>query len=301
MAYPEESMKKHLLISLLAGCLTAAPVHDARSLDRADPLITDHDCTWLLQIPASWIDSVQANRRMHYAHTSHGMQLSIGLEIIEDDDPAYSYVYRNGVLPTEAGAFCIFNGQEGDTYVEPDEYWRTRDGMDKTRDVLDHNPTINTSMWAWCQQLDGYTEAQVQQYLDSIGVLESQYPDVVFIYMTGNAQAGGAGGYNRYQRNDQIRAFCVTNNKVLYDFADLDCWWYNTGTEQWEHSTYTYGEVEVPIEHSEFHGSNAGHTNDASCVQKANALWWMMAVISGWPGTQSVEETTLGDVKKMFR
>ena len=115
-----------------------------------------------------------------------------------------------------------------------------------------------------------------------MSVLEGEYPDVIFVYMTGNAQAGSADGYNRYLRNDQIRAFCSDNNKALYDFADLDSWWYNPATEEWEHATYDYSGTDVPIEHPQFNGSQAGHTTYESCEQKGRALWWMIARIAGW-------------------
>ncbi len=81
-------------------------------------------------------------------------------------------------------------------------------------------------------------------------VLETEYPDVIFIYMTCNAQGTGAEGYNRYLRNEQIREYCSENEKVLFDFADLDAWWYNSNTEEWDQATYDYSGHTVPVEHS---------------------------------------------------
>jgi len=232
----------------------------------------------------NWIDSVQANQKWHCAHTSHGSQLTTGLQRIEDDDPQYSIARGSSSLPTEADALCIFDGQEGDTYISPDEYWQTKSGMDKTRDVLNHNPTLTVSQWSWCTQLDSYSDGDVEAYLDSISVLEAEFPNVTFVYMTGNAQATGSNGYNRFLRNEQIRQYCTANNKVLYDFADLDAWWYNPDTEEWEHNTYEYEGHTVPVEHEHFNGSEAGHTTYESCEQKGRAVWWMMARLSGWEG-----------------
>jgi hypothetical protein len=254
----------------------------AFSWDYSAPLIIDHTCENLSQIPAAWVDSVQANMRLHYAHTSHGGQLTTGLGRIETSDPTYSVAIGASYLPTEAGAFCIFDGQEHDTYITPDEYWETHTGMDYTRDVLANNPTINASMWSWCTQLTYYTEAQIQAYLDSITVLEAEHPDVVFIYMTGNAQGTGSSGHNRFLRNEQIRQHCIANNRVLFDFADLDSWWFNPSTEEWEHATYEYDGDTVPVEHPQFNGSESGHTTYESCEQKGRAVWWMMARLAGW-------------------
>ena len=275
---------------ILCFLLTPFVPASVSAWDRLAPLIIDHTCEGLSQVSPEWIDSVQAGRRLHYAHTSHGGQLVTGLYLIEIDDPAYSYVLDDSYLPYENGAFCIFNGQETETYITPELYWRTEQGINYTRDVLDHNPTINTSMWAWCTQLDSYTEAETADYLDSMSVLEEEYPDVIFIYMTGNAQATGPEGYNRYLRNEQIRAFCGANNKALFDFADLDSWWFNPVTEEWEHETYDYGGTDVPVEHPQFNGAQAGHTTYESCEQKGRALWWMMARIAGWQDSVAGDE-----------
>ncbi|MBE9491663.1 MAG: T9SS type A sorting domain-containing protein [Bacteroidetes bacterium] len=242
----------------------------------------------------SWIDSAQANLKWHYAHTSHGGQLTTGLERIENNDPAYDIARGFSTLPGVPDALCIFDGQEGDTYISPEEYWRTAAGMNLTRDVLNHNPTINVSQWSWCCQPNSYSANDIQAYLDSISVLEAEFPEVTFIYMTGNAQTGPgnhynqnlAQGYNRYLRNEQTRDYCIANNKVLFDFADIDCWWYNSTSEEWELSTYEYwngsDSVTVPFEHPQYNINQAAHTSYENCENKGKAVWWMMAELAGW-------------------
>ena len=242
----------------------------------------NHNNVALADIPAEWIDSVIVNLKLHYAHTSHGSQLTTGLNRIEVAEPMYSVVIGSSFLPTEANAFCIFDGQESETYITPELYWQTSEGMDYTRAVLDNNPDINLSMWSWCCQMDHYSEDEVEAYLDSISTLEQEFPDVIFIYMTGNAQGTSADGYNRYQRNQQIRQYCSDNDKILFDFADLDAWYYDVNAQEWDQETYDYNGTPVPVEHPHFHGNEAGHTTYESCEQKGNAVWWLMAVLSGW-------------------
>ena len=268
------------------------------SVDRSTPLIIDHNCENLAQIPLEWIDTAQDSIKWHYAHTSHGGQITTGLQRIEDNDATYNIARGSSTLPNENDALCIFDGQEGDTYITPDEYWQTKSGMDKTRSVLTNNPSLNVSQWAWCTQLNSYSEAQVQAYLDSISTLEAEFPYVTFVYMTGNAQATGSSGYNRYLRNEQIRQYCRNNNKVLYDFADLDAWWYNENTQSWEQNTYEYEGHIIPVEHSAFNGNESGHTTYASCEQKGRAAWWMVTRLAGWDEQTSVlekENTAISD------
>lgn len=244
--------------------------------------LIDHTCTDLGSIPEGWIDSVQAEIRLHYAHTSHGGQLTTGLNLLESDDPVYDVEIGSSYLPDVQGALCIFDGQENETYISPDLFWETHEGMNMTRDVLSNNTSINVCMWCWCCQMDYYGEDEVQAYLDSMAVLQAEYSDVVFVYMTGNAQNTGSDGYNRYLRNQQVRQSCQDNGNVLYDFADLDSWWYNPSNSQWEHATYSWSGTEVPVEHQQFNGDEAGHTTLESCRQKGRAVWWLLASIAGW-------------------
>jgi len=266
-----------------------------------EPVVVNHNHTLISEIPDSVINLAQDSLKYHYAHTSHGGQLRDGLSLVEDSQPKYSFAYLSNALPREEGALCIFNGQQSDTYITPGLYWQTASGMDETRAVLTANSEINISMWAWCSELNYYTESEVQAYLDSLSVLEGEFPDVTFVYMTGNAQGTGAEGYNRYLRNQQIRDFCLNNNRVLYDFADLDCWWYNPVSGEWEFSSYDYGGTEVPVEHQQFSGDEASHTTLESCQQKGRAMWYISAMLTGWSGQTDSESSSWGTVKSIFR
>jgi len=275
-------MGREAFARAVGGCILAVYFALGGVPAWAQPIVVDHTCTDLAAIPASVIEQVRTGRKVHYAHTSHGSQINIGMELIENATYSVEFGYRE--LPSAPGVLCVFDGQEGDDYVTPDLYWQTAQGLQNTRNVLNHNPSLTNSMWGWCTQLDYYSAAEVQQYLDAMSQLETEFPTRVFVYYTGNAQATGSEGYNRHQRNQQIRQYCQQHNKVLFDFADLDAWWYNQGAGSWEQATYSYSGQQIPVEHAQFHGDNGGHTNDASCIQKARAWWWLLARLQGWNG-----------------
>lgn len=282
-------MKKKATL-FIVGFLTILAVTAAYSWDDSTPLVIDHTCTDLSQIPDKWIDSVQANLRMYYVHTSHGRQIVCGLERIESIiDPKFNVNIGNGYLPIEEGALCVYD-RIGSTV----DYWfgnEWQNGMDITRQVLNDNPAINISMFMWCIELYNSSQEYVQKYLDSISTLEREFPEVNFIYTTSNAEYcydpnWDLYGYTRYLRNEQIRQYCRDNNKILFDFADLDSWWFNPSTNEWEHATCVTQDHIIPIQHHKYGlPDDCGHANWECCEQKAKALWWMLARLAGWEGT----------------
>jgi hypothetical protein len=142
---------------------------------------------------------------------------------------------------------------------------------------------IDAILHTWSWHLSTWTSAQLQTYFTNISQLESEFPNVKFIYMTDVEDVGGAQGYNRHLRNEEIRAFARNNNKVLFDFGDLESW-NSAGTV---HNTYLYNGVQVPRLHPEWDVPpyyNSGHASEILTTRKAQAMWWLLARLSGWSG-----------------
>lgn len=113
--------------------------------------------------------------------------------------------------------------EEGDGYGDG---WLDHDcgyssWVNKTCTYLDDpsHSDVSGIIWSWCGQAAGRTEQQmIDTYLSPMSQLGSDYPNVTFVYMTGHADGTGDSG-NLHLRNQQIRNYCITNNKVLYSIT----------------------------------------------------------------------------------
>mgnify|MGYP000568942906 CR=1 FL=1 len=73
--------------------VTQEPKPDTtEEMQRHAPIIIDHTCTNLNQVPTYWIEQAKARFRLCYGHTSHGSQLITGMQILMDD-PANGGLY----------------------------------------------------------------------------------------------------------------------------------------------------------------------------------------------------------------
>jgi hypothetical protein len=287
-----------ILAILLLGPITASPSSWAATI------IIDHTCTEISKVPQTWIDQAKAYMRVTYGHTSHGSQLVTGIEA-SLGDPGSAYYCTISGYGYDAEAFLNDYGMPGaEDLGNPDRTtWASA-----TRDLLNQAGGCNRNvvMWSWCGQVDA-TPEEISTYLSLMNQLEIDFPHVTFVYMTGHLDGSGQDG-NVNLRNDQIRSYCRTHNKVLFDFADIESYdpdgltnfmvlhaddgcYYSGGNwaQQW-----IAGHPGSELAQRAAACGDCQHSEKLNCVLKGRAFWWMMARLAGWPGPGPTRSTQPG-------
>jgi hypothetical protein len=282
--------KAFLTISIFV-CLSSCEKMNDSGVVAGDGIIIDHTCTKLSVIPSNWIEAAKDNLHIAYSHTSHGSQLTTGMSgLISFKGP--SFTWNNGGTD---GALDLHDYAISGDLGNPDRTtWASR-----TRTYLGENPDVNVIMWSWCGQVSTATEADIETYLNLMNELEEEFPGVKFVYITGHLDGTGLTG-NLHQRNEQIRKYCKDNKKVMYDFADIECYdpdgtYYGDKKpdDACNYDTDGNGSLDgnwaVSWQNSHTQGvdwftCSAAHTQPLNANQKAYAAWWLWARLTGWDG-----------------
>jgi hypothetical protein len=279
-----------------AALLAAMAMLAVACTREADPRVVeeglvDHNATSLSAIPAEWLSKVRSDLHIAYGHTSHGSQLTDGMRGLVSF-LGEEYAWNNGGT---GGALDLHDyAMPGDLGNPNFTQWEK-----ETRSYLDAHGDVNVIIWSWCGQVSSASEADINTYLSLMTGLEEDYPGVTFVYMTGHLDGTGLTG-NLHRRNDQIRSYCRSHKKFLYDFADIEsydpegkfyhdkwandgCYYDNDNNGSLE-SNWAIRWQESHTEGVDWYSCGAAHTQPLNANMKAYAAWHLWARIAGWDG-----------------
>ncbi len=276
----------------------------------------------LKRIPSQWITTAKTNLKIAYGHTSHGSQLTDGMVNL-DAFMGGSGIYTFGAPGGGRLEFYDYYGNFGSGYVttaaqdlgNPDDYaW-----AQATMEFLDNpvSPAVNVIMWSWCD----IRPHDITNYLNQMEYLIGNYSAggpkgrttataVQFVFITGHVNGDGVGGVTDTM-NQQIRNHCISHNRMLFDFADiesydpddkyfLDKYVYDScdytipggGTGNWV-TEWVVGKTEMTstsdTAHNEPNGGDwyqcgAAHSLPLNANLKAYGAWYLFAILAGWDG-----------------
>lgn len=272
---------RFLLTLLVSGAILFLPGSaSAETARRAALLIVDHTCTDLAAIPDSAIVAARNQLRVAYGHTSHGSQPITGMQLLMDD-PANGGLYDfNTSGAVEPGVLSIDDRTPGgDLGHNGDLAWASA-----TRGYLDGSGSDrNVMIWSWCGGVSDNTVAGINAYLNEMNQLETEYPAVTFVYMTGHLDGTGRSG-NLHQRNQQIRNYCQANGKVLFDFADIESYdpagndFLDRGADDGcNYDGGNWADQWCEAHPGQCASCDCAHSHCLNCQQKGKAFWWMFA------------------------
>ncbi|MFH0842954.1 MAG: hypothetical protein V1903_10070 [Bacteroidota bacterium] len=276
------------LIILIAASLFTGCEKENGKISFED-MIIDHSCTKLSSIPSEYIASAKQTLHIAYGHTSHGSQLTTGMEGLVTFKGS-AYAWNNG---GSNGALDLHDYAMSGDLGNPDRTsW-----ADRTRTYLNANGDVNVIIWSWCGQVSSATETDINTYLDLMSGLESEYPGVKFVYMTGHLDGTGLTG-NLHLRNEQIREYCRDNDRILFDFADIesynpdgtyfgdkipdDACAYDTNGDRTRDGNWANEWQNSHTEGVDWYSCSSAHSEPLNANQKAYAAWWLWARLAGW-------------------
>ncbi len=267
-------------------------------------IIADHTCIDIYQIPEAAVVSAKQQLHIGYGYTSHGSQVTSAMSALVDFMNSKGYTHDLFAYHQDGngGALHLFSGDGyGDGLLDHDAGYYPN-WVNETRAFLgapnaggrgSARPQFNVIMWAWCGQLSGYSTSDVYSfYLNDMNQLEQDYPGITFVYMTGHADGSGLAG-DLHRNNQTIRNYCIQNNKVLFDFYDIECYdpdghyfgdkYVNDGC-YYDGGNWATEWQNAHVQGVDWFPCDAAHTEAVNGNMKSFAIWWLWARLAGWGG-----------------
>lgn len=205
-------MIRTCILSLLACATLALPVA-AVTIDHSNVDETK-------SLPQSSMDEI-GKQRWFFAHASVGWNMVGGIGDLNDADPARHQLVVETVTPGSPPPASTADGSVYESY-RGNPGWAEKFAQFEIslRDEGWRYPAVDVVMNKLCY--DDH-RADATAYLNSMTLLEKEYPATVFVYTTMPLRTDFLDNNVRINLyNETVRAHCAANDKLLFDVADIE-------------------------------------------------------------------------------
>jgi len=235
------TLRLHLLGVLVVSGSTLVTVNA-----QAQTIKADHTTVDVSAIPAAGVAAARA-LRMSFSHASVGGNIWSGLATLAVDS----------------------------TYAFPN--WKDNDrgnpGWEAKITQFETWVAANASQFDVFQNKFCYIDPAVDfaTYRDSMNKLATTYPSKIFVWWTIPITTDDADNAKRQSFNRQVRDYCKSNDKPLFDIADIE--------SHKADGTAVTGSGSEALDAAQ--SSDGGHLNGLGAARAAMAQWALMAKVAG--------------------
>jgi hypothetical protein len=251
-------------VVICAVIANAAPVHGAGIL------IGFTNVQGVSSYPQSLMAKI-GQFKWFFAHASVGDNMMSGITDLYDSNTNFYRLRRlsdDATPPSTTHVGMIYDYGRGNPGWQP-----KFDGFTTFASNGWRSPKVNILLNKLCY-ID--QTADLNYYINSMTDLEGRYPDTLIVYATiPLTTSSDNDNYLRNIYNDALRGWVCTNNRVLFDIADIEAHDTN-GTE------YTFTNNSKTCQRLyDGNSSDGGHLNAIGCRQVAQGFYALAAALLG--------------------
>lgn len=261
------NLTRTIFLSVVVLCLNFTNLY-AQDI----PIVVDHRAVNADAIPQQWLDKARSLKVL-FGHQSVGYNILEGLEAMSNKTPKR---YQVEIQELSDPEWRSSRNGIGHFEVGENEHPQ-RKISDFAKRLSSQKVPVDVAMMKLCfVDIEGDHSAPLRifsDYRDTMEKLEQNNPNVRLIWWTEPLTTSDNAARNEYNR--LVREYALAHNKPLFDIADIE-----SHDPDGKEATDSAGVVAMYRGYTR----DDGHLVKKAQLRVANAWWYLLARLSGWPG-----------------